>query len=309
MALPRQRRVGGNKTMDDFKPIEIQDKAVFDQFLRQDPPEISEMTFTNLFMWRHHYRPVWLRKHDCLLIMFQPKQGHPYGLPPIGPGDKRTALDVLFGEIRKLTPEASIRRVPERFVNLYVDSEKYEPVMDSDNSDYVYLTKDLISLSGNKYHRKKNHLNQFVKNNVFEYRQLDAKLVEQCLDMQKTWCQLRECVEKPDLLAEDYAIREAFMRVGELGYRGGAIVIDSRVEAFSLGEPLNQDTAVIHIEKANPDIPGLYAAINQLFCANAWADWTYINREQDMGVKGLRKAKESYYPHHMVAKYILTPKT
>jgi hypothetical protein len=119
---------------------------------------------------------------------------------------------------------------------------------------------------------------------------------------------MRECVVKPDLLAEDYAIREALANAAELNCQGGAIVINSRVEAFSLGEPLNQDTAVIHIEKANPDIPGLYAAINQLFCANAWANWTYINREQDMGVEGLRKAKESYYPHHMVNKHILTAK-
>ncbi len=83
--------------------------------------------------------------------------------------------------------------------------------------------------------------------------------------------------------------------------------MNSRVEAFSLGERLNKETAVIHIEKANPDIPGLYTAMNQLFCSNAWADTTYVNREQDLGSEGLRRAKESYYPHHMVDKHILTP--
>jgi hypothetical protein len=126
--------------------------------------------------------------------------------------------------------------------------------------------------------------------------------------MQEAWCRLRECVEKPDLLAEDYAVRDALTHFEELGYQGGVILINSAVEAFSLGETLNRDTAVIHIEKANPDILGLYAAINQLFCLNAWSEVTYINREQDMGVEGLRKAKESYYPHHMVNKYILKPK-
>ena len=119
---------------------------------------------------------------------------------------------------------------------------------------------------------------------------------------------MRECVLKPDLLAEDFAVHEALTHFGELGYQGGAILINSVVEAFSLGEPLNRDTAVIHIEKANPDILGLYAAINQLFCLNSWSNVTYINREQDMGVEGLRKAKESYYPHHMVNKYIVIPK-
>jgi len=295
--------------MDDFKAIEIQDKPVFDRFLKLDPPETSEMTFTNLFMWRHHYRPVWFSKDDCLLVIFQPKRGDPYGLPPVGSGDKRKALDFLSQEIRKLTPEVSIRRVGERFVKKDLDPAKYEREPDRDNSDYVYLTKDLITLSGRKFHRKKNHLNKFIKENVFEYRKLDTELVECFMDMQEAWCQMRECVEKPELLAEDYAIREALTRFGDLNYQGGAIVMNSKVEAFSLGDPLNQDTAVIHIEKANPDIPGLYAAINQRFCENAWAEKTYVNREQDMGVEGLRKAKESYYPHHMVNKYTLTPKT
>ncbi len=120
----------------------------------------------------------------------------------------------------------------------------------------VDLAKDLISLSGNKYHRKKNHLNQFIKNFAFEYHPLNADLVKRVLGMQEAWCQIRECVEKPDLLAEDFAVREALTCYEELGYQGGAILINSVVEAFSLGEPLNEDTAVIHIEKANPEIRG-----------------------------------------------------
>ena len=128
------------------------------------------------------------------------------------------------------------------------------------------------------------------------------------LGLQEDWCELRDCVEDPDLLHEDRAIYEAISHFKELGFRGGAISIDSKVEAFALGEPLNPDTAVIHIEKANPDIPGLYAAINQLFCAEEWSGVKYINREQDLGLENLRKAKESYYPDHMVEKYTLIHK-
>jgi hypothetical protein len=109
-------------------------------------------------------------------------------------------------------------------------------------------------------------------------------------------------------LFKEYAVHEALISFEELDYRGGTIIIDSRVEAFSLGEPLNRETAVIHVEKANPDIQGLYAAINQLSCLHAWADMKYINREQDMGIEGLRKAKEPYHPHQMVNKYTLIPK-
>ena len=119
---------------------------------------------------------------------------------------------------------------------------------------------------------------------------------------------MKECVEDPDLHSEDYAIHGAMTHFEELDFKGGAVQIDSRIEAFSLGETLNDDTAVIHIEKANPDIPGLYAAINHLFCSNTFSGMMYINREQDLGMEGLRKAKESYYPHHMVSKYTIYPK-
>jgi hypothetical protein len=294
--------------MTDFKSIEIQDKPLFDEFLRKDPPQISELTFTNLFIWRQHHQPAWLEWNGCILIMFHPQKGPTYGISPFGPGDKKSALDVLCKEIAKHTTDVRICRVGEEFVTNHVDPGKYAVMSDRDNSDYVYLSKDLINLSGNKYHRKKNHLNQFIKNHAYEYHPLNGELVRRVLGMQESWCQIRECVEKPDLLAEDFAVREALTYYEELGYQGGAILINSVVEAFALGEPLNEDTAVIHIEKANPDIPGLYAAINQLFCLNAWSGVTCINREQDMGVEGLRKAKESYYPHHMVNKYTLKPK-
>ncbi|OGP68654.1 MAG: hypothetical protein A2170_05440, partial [Deltaproteobacteria bacterium RBG_13_53_10] len=260
----------------DFKPIEIQDKPLFDEFLGKDPPQVSELTFTNVFIWRRHYQPTWVERNGCILIIFRPQKGPAYGLCPFGPGDKKSALDVLCQEIAKQTIDVRICRVGEEFVTNHVDPAKYEVVPDRDNSDYIYLAKDLINLSGNKYHRKKNHLNQFIKNHAFEYHPLNAELVKRVLGMQEAWCQIRECVLKPDLLAEDFAVREALTHFEELGYQGGAVLINSVVEAFSLGEPLNEDTAVIHIEKANPDVLGLYAAINQLFCLNAWSRVTYI---------------------------------
>ena len=103
-------------------------------------------------------------------------------------------------------------------------------------------------------------------------------------------------------------MHEALTYFEELDFKGGAIKIDSRIEAFSLGEALNDNTAVIHIEKANPEIQGLYTAINQLFVSNTWQETEFINREQDLGVDGLRKAKESYNPHHMVNKYTISPR-
>jgi hypothetical protein len=293
---------------DGFKLLDLEDKPIFNQYLGQDPPQTSELSFTNLFIWRHHYLPAWKLWDDCLLILLQPKTAPAFGLPPVGAGEKAKALDHLCQELRGMGQEPRVCRVGKDFVNSSVDAARYEIIVDRDNSDYVYLAQDLVTLPGRRYHKKKNHLNRFLKNTSYEYRPLDTELVECFLDMQETWCQMKACVEKPELLAEDYAVHEALTHFDDLDYRGGAIVIDSNVEAFSLGEVLNESTAVIHIEKANPEIPGLYTAINQLFCQNAWSKMVYINREQDLGVEGLRKAKESYHPHHMVDKYTVIPK-
>jgi uncharacterized protein len=294
--------------LDRFKDLDFEDKEVFDRYLRMDPPVISELTFTNLFIWRHKHRPAWRVEEGFLLVLFRPEGRDPFGLFPLGEGDKRKALDLLVRELGDCTPDVKICLVDEERVRAHVDPDRFTVLPDRDNSDYVYAVEDLIRLSGNKYHRKKNHFNQFVKKHTYEYRPLDGELVEACLEMQEAWCRLRECVEDPGLSSEDLTIREALTRFGKLDYHGAAILMEGQVEAFSLAEPLNGDTVVVHFEKANPEVPGLYAAINQLFCSNAWSHMKYVNREQDLGIEGLRKAKESYYPHHMVNKYTLIPK-
>ena len=294
--------------VDDFNLLELEHKEIFDRYFLQDLPQTSELSFTNLFIWRHRYDPVWIERKECLLVVLKQDGNSAFGLPPIGSGDKRKALDILFEELGEFTSDPKVCRVGEAFVKKWVDDARYDVLFDRDNSDYVYHTQDLISLTGKKYHRKKNHLNRFLKTCRFEYRQMDIGLVECFLDMQEKWCEIKECVNNQELLSEDYAVYEALIHFEDLDYNGAAIEIDSRVEAFSLGEALNPTTAVIHIEKANPDIPDLYVAMNQLFCRNAWSGMEFINREQDLGIEGLRKAKESYYPHHMENKYTLFPK-
>ncbi|MBN2420399.1 MAG: DUF2156 domain-containing protein [Deltaproteobacteria bacterium] len=292
----------------DFKPVQLQHKKIFDKYLKEDPPDISELTFTNLFMWQALYHPVWTELDNVLLIILNPEGKTPFGLQPVGQGNRAAAMKSLIDYLSEKTPEPKICRASESFVTEVVDTNVFSCLPDRDNSDYVYSTLDLIHLPGRKYHRKKNHLNKFKKHNQYEYRKLDLEIVECFIDMQEQWCRMRECMEMPDLLTEDYAVRMALTHFEELDYQGGAIKINGKIEAFSLGERLNQNTAVIHIEKANPEIPGLYAAINQMFCSNAWAEIEFINREQDLGVEGLRKAKESYLPHHMIDKYTIIKK-
>jgi hypothetical protein len=137
---------------------------------------------------------------------------------------------------------------------------------------------------------------------------MDDVLIDEVLQLQEDWCEFKECADNQDLFLEDQAIYEALKNYRLLKFKGGVVLIDGKVEAFSFGEILNPETAVIHVEKANPEIPGLYTAINQMFASDSWSDVKYINREQDLGLEGLRKAKESYYPVHMIEKYVLKEK-
>jgi uncharacterized protein len=287
----------------DFKFIDLHDRQIFMDLLKADPPHSSELTFTNLFMWRRRYQPVWTMYGGCILIIMKNDAGEYYGLPPIGPGEKHLAIQELFTELSKLTTTPKISRADRSFVEKYVDKTIYDVKYDRDNSDYVYCVEHLAKLSGNRYHKKKNHINSFKKNYKFEYRDLNDEIIDSALALQEDWCEFRNCSESPDLSQEDRAIFEALVHFDALQLKGGAILVDGKMEAFTIGEMLNPETVVIHIEKANPQIRGLYPMINKAFLSHAWSNIKFVNREQDLGIEGLRHAKESYYPDHMVDKF------
>lgn len=294
-----------------YRPLELAHRAEIQDFLRADPPLVSELTFTNLYIWRAWYRPQWRILADCLLVIMSPEGTKPFGLPPLclsGTGDKAAALAALCADLNKFAGEAEVHRLDRASIGTYVDPAGYEIIPDRDNSDYVYLTNDLAELAGRKFHKKKNQVNKFYKSFEFEFRPLEGEVIDLALNLQESWCSLRACVENRSLNQEDLAVHQALTRAGELDWQGGAIVINGRVEAFSMGEALNPETTVCHVEKANPEIPGLYVAINQQCCQKVWPERKYINREQDLGSEGLRRAKESYQPDHLVDKYIIKAK-
>jgi hypothetical protein len=261
-----------------------------------------------MFMWRKANNPVWRIWDNCLLVILRPDDGKAYALKPVGTGDIQAAIELLFRALAEISDDPMICRVDKDFIEERFDPDNYIIEKDRDNSDYVYRSEDLIELSGNKYHSKRNHLNKFMKNYDYEYKDLNQGLVDSFLELQEEWCELKDCALNPGLRKEDTAIYEALLNYKDLNFIGGAIEIDSKVEAYTLGENLNDNTAVIHVEKANPEIPEMYVAINNLFVSANWADVEYVNREQDLGIPGIRKAKESYNPDHMVHKYSVRPK-
>jgi len=289
-----------------LKDLTLKDKPLCDQLFTQFPPQISEFTFTNLFIWRHAYQIKISRLQNFLCLLSEQGESS-FFFPPIGEGDVIECYQSLLQYLGRKVTLPKIVRVPEAGVT-QIDwkTSGMKAELDRNQCDYVYLTQDLIELKGRKYHRKRNHIKQFQEKYSYQYIPLTPEWISQCLQLEAEWCDLRHCEASPGLLNESFAIKEAFTHFGELGVKGGAILINGKVEAFTMGDPLNPETVVIHIEKANPAYEGLYPTINQTFLEHQWSGYTYVNREQDLGEEGLRKAKESYFPHHLVNKYTIT---
>jgi len=181
---------------------------------------------------------------------------------------------------------------------------KVRLAFDADYSDYLYAADDLRELSGKDLHGKRNHFNRFCRAHPdFAYHQASFSDRDEALALVKNWCDERK-LDCLNLCLSDYrAIRQLFDDFDLLDIRGGVIRISGRIAAFALGSLLNDDTAVIHFEKADAAYPGIYSAINKLVLDHSFPEAKYVNREEDMGISGLRKAKQSYGPIRLIKKY------
>jgi uncharacterized protein len=288
----------------ELKAVSIDDKPYINDALWRFQPVTSELTFTNIFMWRDYYKFKWTVLDKCIFL-FAGKGSDFFAMQPIGIRPfKNSIVKVLHWlreEHNQTTPhfDRIDKKTADEFTN--VPFTNLEPLPHHD--DYLYSTKSLIALAGRNFHSKRNHLTRFSKENYYNYQQLTSELIPRCLLLADHWCELYHCRQNADLCAEWNAIRETLTHFDKLDCKGGVIIVNGVVEAFSLGEMLNRSTAVIHIEKANTDIHGIYTAINQLFCKNAWSESEFVNREQDLGEPGLRAAKLSYHPKTMVEKF------
>ncbi len=289
----------------EFKSIELSDRHRITDFLSRYGPQTSELTFTNLFIWRDYYGLEWSILDDRLIIISSGLPGREFALPPIGGPSRadvtRSVLMYLGSDRGTIAP--SVQRADRRLVEELSSARGFTVEESREHFDYIYATKDLIELAGRKYHAKRNFINRFRMEYEFSYESLNDTHIAACLDLADEWCRVRRCCDDLGLAGEHRAVREALARYFDLDLKGGVIVIDGKVRAFALAEALNPETAVIHVEKADPDIRGLYAMINREFCQEALSGFAYVNREQDLGDQGLRKAKESYFPQRLVEKY------
>jgi hypothetical protein len=226
-------------------------------------------------------------------------------LPPIGPNSIQIIIELFESE-----KFLEIHRVPESILSSLETRDETSSLNikwkdDRDNWDYVYEKDKLISLSGRKLYQKRKWLKLFRENNDYVFYLCSKERLEDCKQLQIEWCDMNECKKNPDLEEEHKAINYARINYEELKFKGGILYVERKPIAYTLGEKLNQDTAVIHIEKALAEYQGSYQAINNLFLKYCCEDVKFVNREQDLGDPGLRQAKSSYNPHHMVKKSII----
>jgi len=292
-------------TFPDFRPFTLADRDILHQRLWQYQPNTSELTFINLFIWREYYNLQWSINGDCLLLVADLEEKS-FAFQPVGLASRTGVLrDVLYWlRDARGVASPSVERADRRLADELQGTKEFVVEPARAHFDYVYRSEDLGSLAGRKYSKKRNHINQFIRSYAFTYAPITPSLTDDCLALAEVWCEQRLCEDDISLLHEFRGIRDALKSFAALELEGGAIVVDGNVQAFSLGEMMNETTAVVHIEKANPEFKGIYPMITQQFSEQRWqGKVAYINREQDLGDPGLRQAKESYYPDHLVEKF------
>jgi len=302
------------------KPIDITHKTLFDEYFHKYPPETSEFTFTNLFMWRNYYNFLFFEFKDHLILFSKDylknrrkpintdSKDYLYFFPPIGPFPDKIIIE-LFENLGNM----EVHRVPEDICVSLKENEKFSKLdldclEDRNNWDYVYNKDEILNLAGNKYRQNRRWLQKFLSNYNYDFKLLTYNVVEKCKELQLEWCLMKACTEDESLEAEQEAIYEALNNFEKLEFSGGLLCVDDKCAAYTFGEMLNEETLVIHIEKAHAEYEGSYQAINNLFLKNCCIDAICVNREQDLGIEGLRRAKESYKPIKMNKKSIIYKK-
>ncbi len=282
-----------------FRPIELGDKPLFDLALIEDPPQISEFTFTNIYAWKDPYK-ITISVLGNFLIVRSDGSGTPRFFTPVGGGSKKGAIERIIEETR-----GEFIRVPEAIASLFRDDDRFEIEPDDNDSDYLFKTQDLTRLAGTKYDGKRNLINKFKSAYKYEYAQLKGSGAEESLAFEEEWCSIKDCDGVEGLNNERLAIREMIANFSFFNLTGGVIKVDGKVSAIAIAERLNLETMVMHVMKADPNMAGLYQTMLNEFLLHNGKPFEYLNMEQDLGVEGLRKSKLSYHPVRMVKKYTL----
>ena len=286
-------------SIDDYAPIELDDKEVFDKHYEKYPPIHSDNIFTTLISWKDYANYCYTMLDGNLLILSNINNRIQLR-PPSGKISKE-----IFDQILKLAKELDSDHplgVIDNSTKEWIEKHypKLEPIPNREYFDYIYLSSDLAELEGSDYRKIRNRLNKFKKNFEHTFEEINEENFSEVKEFLKRWCLWRDCESDPVLESEKKAILYSMEHFFDLKLSGIAIRIHDNIESIAVYEKMNPETVIVHYEKGSPDYDGIYKAINQETAETVQKCAKYINRESDMGIDGLRKAKISYRPHHMI---------
>ncbi len=295
-----------------FKKIGLEDREQIDQYLKKKTYRSCELVFPNIYLWSRKYPTDFAVVEDALVFRGYSDEGEPSITFPAGePKQAHKAMDAMVEWFRAQGKELRMHLVQEQEFALLKEwyPGRLQIAYNRDAADYVYETEKLTTLAGKKLHGKRNHINKFKEGNPdWVYEPIGEANVEECFQMALKWREETGCEEDEEKRAEICVTLNALRLFRELNLKGGLLrtAPGGEVIAFTIGEPLNADTFVVHIEKAFAEIQGAYPMINQQFVTHEAQDFQYVNREEDTGAEGLRKAKLSYHPAFLVEKGVVT---
>ena len=291
--------------MLSFKDIELEDKELITSYTMSSPRRNCDLSFSNLCSWRFLYSTQYATLDGFLILKFWAEDKLVY-MMPIGNGDLKKVLDAMIEDAKNEKGQFCMLGVCtgmcEELKEIMPDKFHFEA--DRDYADYLYLRTDLATLAGKKFQSKRNHVNKFRKTYNYEYVPLTSDRIPECLELEAEWCKMNNCDQHEGTGNERRALVYALQNFDTLGLTGGILHVDGKIAAFTFGMPINEDTFGVHVEKADTRIDGAYAMINYEFANHVPEQYTYLNREEDLGIEGLRKAKLSYQPAILLEKYM-----
>lgn len=294
-----------------FKDINMESREMLNPYFDLVDYEACEYCFNTLYMWQHLYKTGYYIG-DGFAVIVAEYEGNTFSILPLAKKeDMPRVIQFVVDYFEKEQKKIYFRGITQEVVDFLKENYpgKFNYIEERDLFDYVYDGESMRELKGRKNVKKRNHINYFKKEyeGRYEYRLLDEKDFDACLELVQEWTSNKEENNAVDEEMEEelIGIKKLFENYSVLKdkLKIAGIFIDGKLEAFTMGEYINPNMALIHIEKANPVIRGLYPFINQQFLVHEFSDAEFINREEDLGIEGLRKAKLSYHPVRFVEKY------
>ncbi len=288
-----------------FHPILLEDKKEFDTIVKPLGSYFCAHCFTDLFIWKNAYNTTVCFK-DGFVFINQYSENQNFYLFPLGKGNTKNALDLIEQDAKERNHIFELYCLNEEEKNnLSLLHQHFDITEQRDNEDYIYTSESLMTLAGKKLHSKRNFVNRFKKEyeGRWQYEEITSENMHEVFEYHLSWCSLNGNNNSDDIKNETTAVSLCLKNFDTLELKGGILKLDGKIIAFTIGSKATDEMFVVHIEKADFNIPGAYQMINNQFAIHNFEGIKYINREEDLGIEGLRKAKLSYYPEFLPKNY------